>query len=408
MAGASGVVIADHKCLCSDEACKKEYGSDDCEGNEPIMADDGSGGGITIPAFLMTRTDADKVKVQLKDNHPVKMEMKWNLPSAEDRVEYELWSVPADPVSREFLVEFKNIAEKFGKKAQLTPRMYIFDGLRTHCQSQDGENYCANLCTNNGRYCATDPDDDLDRGISGADVVTESLRRLCIWDHYGKDDGVGQPWWAYVAEFDKRCTRKNFFTREECIQDVYDHSGIDKEKIDRCMSNSGGLVGDGANTFLEEELGMQRRRGVVVLPTAFVNTAPLRGELTASNVFNAICAGFSESTSPEICSQCSGCNNVTTCLSNGYCEDSTPVIPKSKGSSGGVSHHSFAFTMIVIIAAFSGAGFWYHNKTRQDMRDQVRGILSDYMPLDDPEGAQQTGGAPMAFAQQGGTQSLIG
>ena len=39
----------------------------------------------------------------------------------------------------------------------------------------DGQNQCYNLCTNNGRYCATDPDDDLDSGISGVGRAPISL-----------------------------------------------------------------------------------------------------------------------------------------------------------------------------------------------------------------------------------------
>lgn len=49
--GAIGVIIADNTCLCKDEAsgvCSKSEDTP-CEQVEPIMADDGSGGDITIP-----------------------------------------------------------------------------------------------------------------------------------------------------------------------------------------------------------------------------------------------------------------------------------------------------------------------------------------------------------------------
>jgi len=51
---------------------------------------------------------------------------------------------------------------------------------------------CYNLCTNAGRYCATDPDNNLDKGISGGDVVAESLRRICVWNVYGAENGIGR------------------------------------------------------------------------------------------------------------------------------------------------------------------------------------------------------------------------
>lgn len=65
-------------------------------------------------------------------------------------------------------------------RAYFTPHMYIYDGARSNCIGENNEDQCDTLCTNNGRYCATDPDGDLDKGISGAQVVVESLRRLCI------------------------------------------------------------------------------------------------------------------------------------------------------------------------------------------------------------------------------------
>ena len=72
-----------------------------------------------------------------------------------------------------------------GDRAYFTPHMYVYDGVRSHCKGTPTDSFCFNLCTKNGRYCATDPDNDLEKGVSGADVVTESLRRLCIWKNYG-------------------------------------------------------------------------------------------------------------------------------------------------------------------------------------------------------------------------------
>jgi hypothetical protein len=119
------------------------------------MADDGSGSDISIPSFLMFKVDADKVKNELMQNHPVQIEMSWKLPNPDSRVEYDLWTVPKDPSSVDFLTTFKPLAVALGKSAYFTPHQYIYDGVRSHCQGNDGENFCYNLCTNNGRYCAT-------------------------------------------------------------------------------------------------------------------------------------------------------------------------------------------------------------------------------------------------------------
>ena len=107
-------------------------------------------------------------------------EIAWSLPASHNRVEYELWTVPTNIVSREFQRTFKVAAVALGKHAYFTPHMYIYDGIRSNCQGSDGEDQCYNLCTTSGRYCVTNPDNDLHRGISGAGVVVELLRRLCI------------------------------------------------------------------------------------------------------------------------------------------------------------------------------------------------------------------------------------
>lgn len=397
--GAAGVIIADNTCLCSDLECVELSDQTTCETSEPIMADDGSGSDISIPSFLMFKKDADAVKAELRADHPVQIEMVWALPNPDDRVEYDLWTVPTDPVSRDFLKNFKDVAVKLGKSAYFSPHMYIYDGIKSHCQGNDGVNMCYNLCTNNGRYCATDPDNDLDKGISGADVVKESLRRLCIWKHYGVDDGIGKEWWNYVAEFMSRCSTPDYFMNEDCVKDAYKHSGVDGTNIERCMNDSGGLTKDAANAFLDLEIATQTERGVVVLPTAFVNTAAIRGALTVTNIFTAICAGFSDGTKPLICQQCDKCTDPESCVkAGGEC--------KSNGGSqkNGVSTHTFAMSMFLVIFMFSALAAWHYKKTREDMRDQVRGILAEYMPLEGDDGEV---GSPMDFARRGGSTSLI-
>jgi len=417
--GAAGVIIADNTCLCSDADCMavNSAAAAMCESAEPIMADDGSGADISIPSFLMFKHDADKIKAEVKNNGPVQVSMAWSLPNPDDRVEYDLWTVPTDVVSRDFLSNFKVVAQALGDKAYFTPHMYIYDGIKSHCQGNDHENFCYTLCTNNGRYCATDPDNDLDKGISGADVVTESLRRLCVWNHYGASDGVGEVWWDYVTEFQARCNTPDYFSNIDCIKDAYKNAKVDEDMVDRCMADSGGLTKDGSNAFLDLEISSQATRGVVVVPTAFVNTAAIRGALTVTNIFDAICAGFAEGSTPDICNKCSRSSDALACIKSGGKKGWSP----SAGSqfSGGndsskISTHTFFLTLLLVVGVAGSFAVYYKKKTQDDMRDQVRGILAEYMPLqDDDDGAGGPGGGgmmmsnPMGF-QRPGTSSLIG
>jgi hypothetical protein len=398
-AGAAAVIIADTTCLCYDDQCMKASGLSTCETAEPIMADDGSGGDISIPSFLMFKRDADSVKDELKLDHPVQMEMTWSLPNPDDRVEYDLWSVPSDPVSVDFLKNFKTSAVALGSHAYFTPHLYVYDGVRSHCLGNDGHNMCYNLCTNNGRYCATDPDNDLEKGISGADVVKESLRRICIWKHYGEKDGIGEKWWDYVSKFVELCNTADYFMNEDCVKDAYRKVGIDGDVVTHCMNDSGGLTADKVNNLLDAEIRAQNERGVVVLPTVFVNSAALRGALSVNNVFSAICSGFAVGTTPKICQQCATCSNQQKCVeADGVC-----LNPGQKADGGSVSTHTFLFSLLLVTGLFAGVGAWHYKKTREDMREQVRGILAEYMPLED----QEDGASPMDFARRGAATSLM-
>lgn len=324
----------------------------------------------------MFKEDADPVREVLKNNQMVRMEMTWAIPTPDDKVEYDLFTTPTDRISRPFQDQFKAAAVALGKHATFTPHMYIYDGIKAGCQGFDGENQCYNLCTNNGRYCATDPDDDLDSGISGADVVTESLRRVCIWKTYGID-GIGEVWWTYVEEFMFRCSGEDFFTSDECIADAMEHAGVEKNKIDKCMLDSGGLKEDVENNLLETQLGEREASGVVIIPSMYVNQAAIRGALEFATVFKAVCAGFEKNAEPDVCLKCANCLDEYGCVTQGKC-----TAGGVSGIQSGVSVEIFAASLGVVVFVFACIAICQYRRSQSQMREQVRTVMAEYMPLD--------------------------
>jgi hypothetical protein len=382
-AGAAGVLIADNVCQCSQPACLTPNNGM-CEIAEPVMGDDGSGADVTIPSFLIFKQDADPIKEEIMKDQSIRIDMAFSVPAPDSRVEYDIWLSPMNPVSRPILETFKDGAVALGTKAFFTPHMYIYDGRRAGCQLF-GENQCFNLCTNNGRYCATDPDEDLDNGVSGADIVGESLRRICIWKKYGVD-GIGKEWWDYSNEFMYRCgdpKKPGFFSSKECIADAMEHSGVDMEVIDSCMSESGGLEGDVENTDLEKELVDQLASGVIRTPSFFVNQAPVLGSLSFSTVFKAICAGYASGSEPPVCEKCASCLDEASCVLDGYCADGGSSTP-------GVSIPAFAGSLALVSVIFALVGMITYRRQQLHMRNQVRGILAEYMPLDENQKQNDT------------------
>lgn len=246
----------------------------------------------------MFKLDANAIKDKVIADQPVQIELTWNLPNPHGRIEYEIWTTPADIFTEKFFADFKHVAISLRHHAYFTPRMLIHDGTRSYCTAKDKPNACSNLCTNKGRYCGIGM---AKKGISGAEVVRESLRRICIWKMYGYHDGVGSQWWDYVRRFNKRCNKASLFSNEDCVAHVCRRTNIDKFQLDRCMEDSGGTAEDIPNAFLDLELRAKAESGAVTVPTAYINNVGFRNTLSVDNVLSAICATISPAHYPKIC-----------------------------------------------------------------------------------------------------------
>ena len=373
-AGAAAAVIIDNTCQCKhQDICTSDL---ECELHEPIMADDGSGFDITIPSVLMFKQDADKVKKALMKGKPVRMELGWSLPNPDDHVEWDLWTHPLDYAATTFKLEFKETAQALAGRAEMTPHEYFYDGVESGCINEDTkENMCGNMCTNNGRYCANDPYGDQNFGISGADVVAEGARRSCIWDIYGKDDGVGEEWWDYIREFEANCDTADLFMKESCVQKICKTVGVDYDLVQQCLYTNGGLQDDKENKILQYELNAKKKSGIVVLPVVHVNGVPIRGGLEFPTIFRAICAGFKSGTEPDVCLECSACSDSKICVEKGFCADTVH-------GHNGIEVSTFVESMIALSISFLIVGTIIYIRQRSQMRQEIRGIMDEYMPVD--------------------------
>jgi hypothetical protein len=286
-------------------------------------------------------------------------------------------------VSSQFKNEFGVAVKAFGGQASFTPHMYIYDGIAAKCRNAEGKSECFNLCTNEGRYCAADPDNDLDYGISGADVVSESIRRLCIWELYGKDDGVGMEYWNYVKEFNNACDTSELFMKEDCVKSVMAKSTIqiDYDAVDQCVYNHGGLEKADENDLLQEQLDEKESNGIVIMPVVYVNGVAVRGQLEFATVFKAVCAGYAPGTEPSICTKCSKCHDEKACVVNGG---------KCPASEGTVGQSTFVASMASVILVFSGIGAICYIRQQRIMKEQVRGMIKEYMPLEVSQNGEGT------------------
>jgi len=315
--------------------------------------------------------DADPIKQILNHGKVVRMELAWSLPNPDSHVEWDLWTSPTDYASSKFKEEFTDAVVALGDSATLTPHMYIYDGLAAKCRNSEEESECFNLCTNVGRYCATDPDNDLDYGISGADVVSESIRRLCIWELYG-EDGIGLKWWNYVTKFATNCDDEVNFMKDECVKNVMTEGDIDYDAVEQCIFNHGGLESADANDLLDKQLDDKESNGIVIMPVVYVNGVPVRGHLEFATIFKAICAGYAEGTAPDICSKCASCPEEKKCVQTGKC-------PAHEGS---VEKETFVASLAGVVVVMSVLGVLVYIRQQRQMKAEIRGLMKEYMPLD--------------------------
>jgi len=259
---------------------------------------------ITVPAALMERSPCQAIKDQLNAGKTVIGSIDWSdaIPHPDDRVEWELWTDSNNGCSKcqqviDFIDSFSSDARQLeqGGFTRFQPHFLTYHCLEEYLGSRE----CEGQCISNGLYCNTDPDDDLERGYQGKDVVVENLRSLCV---FNAANATGAPWlwWDYASQFAKHCKMEELKFNAECAEPIIVGLGINLAKVQTCM----GQVDD-PHPLLDHEkalqLGLGGRGDVTINPTVIVNDRHYRGKLEATPLLKALCAGFDVSSEPDIC-----------------------------------------------------------------------------------------------------------
>jgi hypothetical protein len=157
-------------------------------------------------------------------------------------------------------------------------------------------------------------EEDEEKGISGALVIEENLRQICVFKLLNAT-GAGLKWWNYIENFQGKCTG---FTKE-CADGVLSSPdvGLTAVVVQKCMDDAGG-VGEygGENSLLEEEMMWRIRLGVWEEPTVLINEITYRGsyaceepiDVTTCGVLAAICSGYLDQSVIPACTSSPGCS----------------------------------------------------------------------------------------------------
>lgn len=266
----------------------------------PIMNTDGTGSDISIPSVLIRKSAGAKIREFMK--FKVTATMEWNLPHPDGRVEWDLWTSSDDNGSEQFKRQFQRVTESLGSHAKMTPHYFFIEMGCIGDQSLE----CTESCTHGGRYCAVDPEQDLSTGLTGAMVVEENLRQMCLWrtqvENRTDDPKV---WFDYVVKYLDDChTPKTW--GEACSHGILTQLGVDVADITKCIDDSN--VGEN-NTLIANDIKLQYDSGIFFTPTVTINNMPYLGALSCSSpidkstcgVLSAICSGYADGSSPQTC-----------------------------------------------------------------------------------------------------------
>jgi hypothetical protein len=167
-------------------------------------------------------------------------------------------------------------------------------------------------CVNQGYYCSPDPDgpDGLLTGHSGADVVMEELRQICVFQQanmtVATDNAIR--YWNYVNLWYNQCMDVEDWVSCSASQQLA--AGLDPNWTLNCMIESNN-TGNYTNTLLQQELHLREDYLILALPTFVVNEVVMRGQPTPHLLFNSICNGFA-SKAPAFC-ECTVVSDDVSC-----------------------------------------------------------------------------------------------
>jgi hypothetical protein len=390
MIGASAVLLSAPHCSCGNNTCTNTYPEDTCVNTDPVLVDDGSGADVTIPSVMIERVIGEKLKNELRNGHPCMVEVQWGIP--EDNVtsivpQVRYWSHAYDPTtSLASYVDMRTVVESFAGSVSFEPRFALFAGSRFGCPDNPGKDgRCNGLCTNEGMYCTVHALD-----LSGNAIIKETLRRLCVWQHYAAT------YWDYVIDHKQACgSDPHKFADPNCIEGSLKVGKMDVNTINGCIANSGG-VDNGTNTLLDSAVQYTESTGVVSLPAITVNHKPLTWT-SARSLFDTVCTDYWLSgidKIPPVCERCLACPDSVGCLKAGHCVDFNnrerfpdTGLPahkdqKERKKKGGGGWRVF-WWLVAILALGGGAFYVYQNYyvNQGDSSYRRSGLISDYMHL---------------------------
>jgi len=344
------------------------------------MADDGTGAGLRIPALLIGKSDGDKLLRAFIDAKPDEKkllmlnaefitEYKWDY-FGDQIVKADFWYNPSDDKALDFIKDVARYIEPLSRVIEFEPKIAFYNCQ--HCAADLKSKHCVS----DGRYCGIRHSDSLD--VEGKEIIMEGLREYCLAKH-STDENIAE---AFQAMFKKgRATvyfeyikriHSIFRSRitEESSMMTMKALTINTDIIKDCVKASfaNGDPATAENWILADLAKEWKDYGIYRFPALFINKMVFKGHLSPDNVFEAVCASFSED--PAECRRFQ--------LRHGI------PVPRYQRSSS-VSRQILGITIVALLA-FNCVVIYFYRKyinaeLNQEMTAQVQSSVSQYIAL---------------------------
>lgn len=330
------------------------------------MRDNGIGGTLLIPALMISKEDADRLK-QVYIEQGVELLLGFELPKSKGRISLSLVLSSGNLDSQSFISGFYEIGKLLNKaNVDLEVHFVVIECLA--CKNK-GFSKAEENCLGGGRYCAPDPDEVTSGPLTGRDVMQEDLRQMCLLEVLESDSSFYSysKYFEFQKEFVSKCFDK--LNVDSCSEGVMKKLQINVDGVNQCVKSSFG-AGDkvlSTNGKLDEEIEFWRSNGLHLYPAIILNHQTYKGSMDNSAILNGICAAYYSQSRPEFCKY--NWDGGADDVSEGY------------------STYSVVFGNVLFFGVLVAILFVYRHvakkELQKEMRQQVNAAVNQYFALNE-------------------------
>ena len=268
-----------------------------------VTNDDGRGSEVSIPVAMISYNDG-KAIMDYIINHPkenVYLNIEIGL-NQRNKVKIDLFTNILNLETFKFLSEFRSYFNSLDKYIDMNI-YYLTPQLEGLLQSQKSKD-----CLKDGLFCQKNTNININKDITGIDLIYESLFHQCMFQRTKK------PYFNLISQYNEMCLNyekySNFCGLEffnpdmreiimNCVFNSFGNSDYEKkwvkpseikEKLDLVKSNT--------NTILVNNRLKEKQFNVNSYPDIYINDIKYEQRLSSMYVFDAICHAFNPMPQP--------------------------------------------------------------------------------------------------------------